>query len=325
VASDWPDALAVVVEAPRRIAVREIALAPPGEADVVVELDWSGVSAGTERLLWSGDMPPFPGLSYPLVPGYESVGRVIHAGESSGRRVGESVFVPGSSGFRDVHGLFGGAASRLVAPGMRTVPIDDALADRAVLLALSATAMHTLDVARDAAALEDPDERILIVGHGALGRLMARIALARGGAQPVVWERDPVRRAGRFDYPVLDPADDDRAAYPVVIDMSGDAAALDGLIARLAPQGLLVLAGFYHEPVRFDFAPAFLREARIRIAAEWQPEDLENARRAVLDGRLCLDGIITHTSSPRDADQAYAAAFGDRTCIKMVLDWRDTQ
>jgi myo-inositol-1(or 4)-monophosphatase len=34
----------------------------------------SGISTGTERLLWDGTMPPFPGLGYPLVPGYETVG-----------------------------------------------------------------------------------------------------------------------------------------------------------------------------------------------------------------------------------------------------------
>ena len=34
-----------------------------------MDVEWSGISTGTERLLWSGRMPPFPGLGYPLVPG----------------------------------------------------------------------------------------------------------------------------------------------------------------------------------------------------------------------------------------------------------------
>ena len=67
-------AQAIVFEAPQSIAVRTLELAPMGPRDVEVAVSFSGISTGTERLLWDGTMPPFPGLSYPLVPGYETVG-----------------------------------------------------------------------------------------------------------------------------------------------------------------------------------------------------------------------------------------------------------
>ena len=62
------------------LELRELALSVPGDADVVVEMEWSGISTGTERLLWTGQMPSFPGMGYPLVPGYEGVGRISGAG-----------------------------------------------------------------------------------------------------------------------------------------------------------------------------------------------------------------------------------------------------
>jgi 3-hydroxyethyl bacteriochlorophyllide a dehydrogenase len=68
-------------------------------------------------LLWTGRMPPFPGMGYPLVPGYESVGRVVAGRHMPGATVGDRVFVPGARCFGDVRGLFGGAASRVVVPG----------------------------------------------------------------------------------------------------------------------------------------------------------------------------------------------------------------
>lgn len=71
------DTLAVILDAPQRIAFRQLSLTPVGDADVLIEIDWSGISSGTERLLWTGQMPAFPGMGYPLVPGYESVGRII--------------------------------------------------------------------------------------------------------------------------------------------------------------------------------------------------------------------------------------------------------
>ena len=70
-------ARAIVFVSPQVLAVQSLQLAEMGPADVEVEVDYSGISTGTERLLWDGTMPPFPGLSYPLVPGYESVGTVV--------------------------------------------------------------------------------------------------------------------------------------------------------------------------------------------------------------------------------------------------------
>jgi 3-hydroxyethyl bacteriochlorophyllide a dehydrogenase len=64
---------AIVLEGPEKLALRELPLVPMGAAQIVVDVEWSAVSTGTERLLWSGQMPPFPGMGYPLVPGYESV------------------------------------------------------------------------------------------------------------------------------------------------------------------------------------------------------------------------------------------------------------
>ena len=308
------DTIAVVLEAPERLALSRLALSEPGDEDVVVDVEWSGISTGTERLLYTGRMPPFPGMGYPLVPGYESVGRVAAAGSrAGGRQVGERVFVPGARCFGEVRGLFGGAASRLVVPGAKALPVDERLGERAVLLALAATAQHAI------AGAELPE---LIVGHGVLGRLVARLAVAAGGA-PVVWELNPARAEGADGYRVLNPADDRRRDYRTVCDVSGDASILDTAIARLAPGGEIVLAGFYAEPLSFAFPPAFMREARIRVAAQWRDADLATVNDLVASGRLSLDGLITHRHDAAHAPAAYRTAFGDAACLKMILDWSD--
>lgn len=308
------NAQAVVFDAPEKLALRGLRLDEPGAADVVVDIDWSGISTGTERLLWTGRMPNFPGMGYPLVPGYESVGRVVEAGTQSAIAVGTRVFVPGAKCFGDVRGLFGGAASRVVLPSARALELDDGVGEECVLLALAATARH---VARGALA-EQPE---LIVGHGVLGRMIARLAVAAGAA-PTVWETVAARREGAEGYRVVDPADDPRRDYRRICDVSGDAGLLDALIARLAPGGEVVLAGFYDTPLSFVFAPAFMREARIRVASQWQPDDLLAVRDMARDGRLSLDGLITHRRAAPDADEAYRLAFGDPGCLKMTLDWR---
>jgi len=306
--------VAVVFEAEKRLSLQELELAPAGDADVVVDIEWSGISTGTERLLWDGRMPPFPGLGYPLVPGYESVGRIAAAGPDSGARMGQRVFVPGAACFGAVRGLFGGAASRVVVPGRRVTPVNENLGENAVLLALAATAYHA--IAAPDAALPD-----LIVGHGVLGRLLARLAV-QAGADPVVWESNPQRRDGAIGYRVIDPADDERRDYHAIYDVSGATGLLDMLIARLAPRGEVVLAGFYDEPLAFAYPPAFMREARLRVAAEWKPADLVAVLGLIEAGRLNLDNLITHRVLAADAAAAYRTAFADSACLKMILDWR---
>lgn len=305
---------AVIFQEPEQVALRRLDLSPPTDADAVVDIAWSGVSTGTERLLWSGRMPPFPGLGYPLVPGYESVGRVAEAPASSGLRTGQMVFVPGARCYGEIRGLFGAAASRVVVPAQKLVAIDESLGERGILLALAATAFHALS----APGAVKPQR---IVGHGVLGRLLARVSIATGGDPPIVWERNPKRIDGASGYQVLDPAADPIRDCRVIYDVSGDSDLLDSLIARLAPGGEIVLAGFYNKPLSFAFPPAFMREARIRIAAEWRPSDLIAIRDLVDSGRLSLDGLITHGEPAKRAAAAYGVAFDDATCLKMVLDW----
>jgi 3-hydroxyethyl bacteriochlorophyllide a dehydrogenase len=309
--------LAVILEAPERLALRSLEMTPVGPTDVVVEIAWSGISTGTEKLLWSGRMPPFHGLGYPLVPGYESVGRISDAGDEALGRIGDWVFVPGASCYTDAHGLFGGTARRVIVPSARALPIPEHLGEAGVLCALAATALHAIKggFARREAL---PD---LIIGHGVLGRLLARLTLALGGQPPVVWEVNPARRHGAIGYTVIDPATDTRRDYHAIYDASGDAGLIDELILRLAKGGEIVLAGFYSERVSFTFPPAFIREAHFRVAAEWQPGDLAETRALIECGRLDLRGLVTNRRPARDACDAYPQAFSDPDCLKMVLDW----
>jgi 3-hydroxyethyl bacteriochlorophyllide a dehydrogenase len=293
----------------------------PRDGDVVVDVAWSGISTGTERLLYLGRMPPFPGMGYPLVPGYETVGRIVDAGGANATRAGEMVFVPGANCFGDVRGLFGGAASRLVVPAARALRIDPNLREQGVLLALAATALHTLSPS-GTADMEPPD---LIVGHGVLGRLLARLVVQSGAPPPVVWETNPGRMTGAIGYEVTTPDADPARTFARICDASGDPALLDSLIARLTPGGEIVLAGFYPERLSFAFPPAFMREARFRVAAEFRPHDLTAVRQLIEDGCLSLDGLITHRSEAALAPDAYRTAFGDAACLKMILDWSAIQ
>ncbi|MBC7379027.1 MAG: alcohol dehydrogenase catalytic domain-containing protein, partial [Burkholderiaceae bacterium] len=137
-------ASAIVFDAPSTLSVKTLELKPFDVEDLEVEVSASGISTGTERLLWDGTMPPFPGLGYPLVPGYETVGTVVRVGASSDIRVGDTVFIPGSYSFLGVRNIFGGAGSRLIVAHARVVRVAPELGPKAVLLALAATCYHAV-------------------------------------------------------------------------------------------------------------------------------------------------------------------------------------
>ena len=308
---------AVILKGPRDLSLDSLPITPPGDGDLVVQISHSGISTGTEKLFWSGEIPPFPGMGYPLVPGYEATGEVVEAGAGSGYKTGDTVFVPGANCYEGAFGLFGGAARLLVTAADRVTRIDSGMGAEGALLALAATARHAM--AGQGKAVPD-----LIVGHGVLGRLLARLTVAAGAPAPTVWEVDPARRGGAVGYEVIDLASDTRRDYTSVYDASGSVAVLPDLIGRIARGGEIVLAGFYTDPISFAFPPAFIKEARLRISAEWTRDDLNATRALVSSGALSLGGLITHTAHSNDAPQAYKTAFSDPACLKMILNWKDT-
>jgi 3-hydroxyethyl bacteriochlorophyllide a dehydrogenase len=311
-------AQAIVFEAPQVLSVQTLEVKAFEANDIEVAVRFSGISTGTERLLWDGTMPPFPGLGYPLVPGYETVGQVVRVGEGASVQVGDHVFVPGSYTFQGVRNIFGGAGSRLIVPHDRVVKVHPDLGPKAVLLALAATCYHAIALGGKRSLMVFPD---LIVGHGVMGRLLARICVAMGQAAPTVWETQAVRQSGALGYNVVHPDNDARKDYKAIYDVSGDASILNSLIMRLSPGGEVVLAGFYKQDIGFAFAPAFMREAEIRVAAQWKKQDLLDVTALVESGALSLEGLITHTFPVSKAQEAYQLAFSDPQCLKMMIDW----
>jgi 3-hydroxyethyl bacteriochlorophyllide a dehydrogenase len=307
---------AVLLKGPRDLDVDTLPLKAPGADDLVVDISHSGISTGTEKLFWTGEMPPFPGMGYPLVPGYEAVGEVVEAAATSGYRAGDRVFVPGANCYDGAFGLFGGASSRIVTAPDRVTRIDAGLGASGALLALAATARHAMAGLNKSV----PD---LIVGHGVLGRLLARLTIAAGAPAPMVWEIDPHRRRGAEGYQVIDPAEDTRKDYMSVYDASGSVEVLNDLVACIGKGGEIVLAGFYTQAISFAFPPAFMKEARVRVAAEWTRDDLHATRALVEAGMLSLEGLITHQAAAKDARSAYDQAFTDPQCLKMILNWKD--
>ena len=309
---------AVVFDRPKQLSLKALELPEVKAGQLEVAVQYSGISTGVERMLWDGSMPALSGMSYPLVPGFETFGQVVKAHQGSKVKEGDMVFVPGANCFSGVKSMSGGAASRLVVSDQLVLPVSDQLGVDAVLLALAATAYHAVSGGGVHEPFTPPD---LIIGHGVMGRLLARLTVAAGCPAPTVWETQAEVAKGAQSYCVIRPEDDPRSDYQAIYDVNGDACVLDHLIQRIRPGGEIVLAGFYKNGLQFSYPSAFNREARIRVAADWKRSDLLAVNQLVNNGQLSLKGLVTHVEAFHAANAAYATAFGDVSCLKMVLDW----
>ena len=308
---------AVVMSEPGSLSIQPVDLKSPSKEDIVIDINYSGISTGTEKLFYNGKMPQFPGMGYPLVPGYESTGEVVQAPKDSNLKIGDMVFVPGADCYSgSVKSLFGGAAQMIISSPNRLIKIDPTMGCNGALFALAATARHAIAGFGN----KMPD---VIVGHGVLGRLLARLVMLAGEKPPIVWEKNILRHSGATDYEVVLPEYDERSDYDCIFDVSGDSEILDSLIGRVRKGGEVVLAGFYPDRLGFGFAQAFLKEVSLRVSAEFTPEDVATTKLLIEDGSLSFDGLISDVYSAKNANEAYSTAFNNAECLKMVLDWRN--
>ena len=321
-------ARAVVFAEAGLLALRDVTLREPASDEVVVETRYSSISAGTERLLFNGSLPGFPFLRFPLVPGYEAAGVVTERGaDVHDVAVGDEVFVGGSMCYTDVAAAFGGQASRLVKKASHVVPLRGIPLAHAPLIALAATSLHGIRRLGDVRG-----KRVGVLGMGAIGQFAARFALAEGA---VVSEADAnPARLGRIAGVAAFALDEEPAApahghsahaaasqeFDVVIEATGNSQLVAASTNWLRARGTILLLSYYD---RFNtaFVPLFLKEPSLVVSREWDHDDLLAARDAIAAGRVAIADLAGDAYPIDRYESAYAAAFGDPSTLKVILQW----
>ena len=159
-------------------------------------------------------------------------------------------------------------------------------------------------------------------GSAISGRGRQKISASSLSINSSIFLTNAARREGAEGYSVIDPDQEGRTDYRSVYDASGDPAIVDRIAPHLAKGAEITLAGFYADRVSFAFPPVFMKEARLRVAAEFEQRDLEQTNAMIASGKLDLSGMISDRAPAERAEAAYPKAFSDPDCLKMVLDWR---
>jgi threonine dehydrogenase-like Zn-dependent dehydrogenase len=241
------------IQAPGRGEIVEAELAPRRPDEVLVRARYSGISRGTETLVFRGEVPPsqyeamrapfqegeFPG---PVKYGYASVGEV-EEGSASSDLVGRTVFC-----------LFP-HQDRYCVPAAAVMPLPDGVpAGRAVLAANMESAVTIAWDARPSVG-----DRIVVIGAGVLGLLVAWLCRRVPGTTVTIVDPDPQREAAalalgielRGEVPMDVDAD-------VVVHASGHAEGLRAALEVAGVEGTIVEASWFgSESVCLPLGEAF--------------------------------------------------------------------
>ena len=312
---------------------------PVGPTDVRVSAVVSGLSAGSELLVYRGlaptDLPPdLPTIDgdfrLPIKFGYANVGTVVEiGGDVTGLAVDDIVFA------HHPH-----QTEYVVAAAFPIRLPQDIPVARGVFAANLETAATVVLDAHPRLA-----EAVLVVGQGVVG-LLVTMLLSRAGARPIIAvdlharRREAATRAGA-DLALV-PGDElvgqveeltGGRGVDLVIEASGSPAALQSCIDAAAFGGTVIVASWYGtRDAKLALGGAFHRR-RLRLISSqvstldpaleprWSRDRRTDLVRTLLT-ELPLEGLITHRFPFRSAASAYELLDSTpEECLQVVLDY----
>jgi 2-desacetyl-2-hydroxyethyl bacteriochlorophyllide A dehydrogenase len=317
--------LGLVFAAPRRVEVVEDEVGAPPPGHLLVRTRVSAISAGTERLVYRGELPAddpldesLPALggapaAYPARYGYAAVGEVAAIGPGVAEAwLGRRVFAlePHASAFVAAEGDV-----------FEVPPRFDA--EHATLFATMETAVNlVLDAAPRLG------ERVAVLGQGVVG-LLATSLLARFPLEALVGVDVRAERAGRAlafgAHAAAATVEEARAALAgrddggadLVLELTGDPAALDAALALTGREGRVVVGSFYgRRRASVDLGTHFHRGRLSLVSSQvsrlspalggrWNRPRRARVAWAAL-ARLDAAALITHRFTLGRAAEAYA-------------------
>ncbi|MET7456003.1 alcohol dehydrogenase catalytic domain-containing protein [Streptomyces sp. NPDC005574] len=318
----------------------------PGPGEVELAPAYVGI-CGTDLHIFHGDMDAR--VHAPAVLGHEMSGHVVRVGPGvTGWRPGDAVTVmplrwddtcPACrAGHQHVcqHLDFigidspGAMQQRWTVPATTLVRLPDSLAlDRAALVEPTAVAVH--DVGR--AGVRD-GEKVVVVGGGPVGVLIASVARATGADVRVV-EPSAHRRllAEDLGLTTWDPAAVDvpelvrrwtgDAGADVAFEVSGAAGGVDTAVEVLGVRGRLCLVAIHPRPREVNLHRFFWRELTLVGARLYDRSDFEKAVTLIADGVIPADRLISKVVPLTEAPAAFEALEGGKDVMKILVDCTD--
>jgi 3-hydroxyethyl bacteriochlorophyllide a dehydrogenase len=327
--------LAVVFPRAGEAALQEVEVPEPGEREVLVQIEASAVSPGTERWCLTDRMviPGQPPLGFPHVPGYQAAGTVVEIGPAvRSLRVGDRVF---SRNCRAPAGWAGSWWGGHV--GHHVAEEDSVISLPASVTSRVAAGLLLAQVGYNGAMKPpvSPGDPAVVIGDGLVGQYASQVLRHRGARVIVAGlSRFRLELARRFSADeVFDSSTGDLAAFlrercpegvRVVVETASSAATVRQAAGLLGYGGHLVLNGYYPPAESLlDWHWLRTRELTLYCPNSRTRERLERTLGLITRGILEVEGLVTDELPVVEAPAAYARLLGSATdYLGLVLRWK---
>lgn len=300
----------------------------PGPEQVVVRMNASGISAGTEGSILRG-IRTHNG-TFPLITGYQGAGVVEWAGDhvpqfSVGQRVAvtavaETLIEP------KMNIVWGTHASRVIADPSGVHPIPEGVPDdQAALVTLWAVGLHGVNITGVA-----PQDTVLVIGLGLVGLSYAQCARAAGatvvGLDLAQDRAQMLRSLGMEAFTDVEAVrawlgERSLPGFAVVAQATQSGAVTDLALQLVTARGKVVWQGWYPGQVCFDFNTAHGKQVTMCFPCSTggrQPRLLE----MIAADEFEAGALISHHFPVERCQEAYdLAVFRPMECLGVVLEW----
>jgi bacteriochlorophyllide a dehydrogenase len=328
-------AKAVVFTEKNRIDMQEVILPKMTEQDVLVDVEYSFVSPGTERWCLAGQFHYGSKQNYPfpLVPGYQHTGRVKAVGKDvKSVKPGDRVFALFNR-FEGIHSKWGGHCSMSINIENDVFCLPESVSS------LEASALMILQVGYNGGSRPpvEPGDIAVVLGDGLIGQFVAQTLRNRGAYVIIAGKGDKERLEYARKYScdmVIDTFETDLKTKLLELAANGAKIVVEAIglsendtlaCDLLAHNGHYVLNGFYPFEHRVDLNPLSLKEITVHNPASFTRARIEATMNLLARKKLNVQSLITHVVKSADAAIAYTELILKRKefSLGVAIDWSD--
>ncbi|KAI0503098.1 GroES-like protein [Xylaria bambusicola] len=328
---------------------------------VKIKPSWCGICGSDVHAYMSPTAIPFKetphpltGETWPVTLGHEFSGDVVEVGSQAigSLSVGDRVVVQPtlcceqcipcrggaencctSFGFLGLMGGGGGLSDFVTVDSQYVFKLPDNVpSDIGALVEPFAVAWHAVSQANISAHND-----VVIMGAGPIGLAALKCIKLRQPRNIIVVDITPERRrlAEMFGATVtLDPREEDVVARckelcdgvgpAIAMDCAGVASSIRSAIQAARPRGRVVNVALWDEAVPFQFNDLLHGEKTITGSCSYSRDDFENVIRAIGDGSINVDNMITRkTTMTRVVEDGFQALLQEKEKhVKILIDAR---
>ncbi len=314
------EAQAIVLQKANKLKLQPAAYHAAEAGDVLVKTIASTITPGFDRLLLTNKPVSHRVFKYPIMPGSEAIGQVIETGSGvTDLHPGDFVYAFKGDRWAGIEPYAGCHAEIIPTSRQNLFLLGRTPVHRDLLtglLAYSISAMEKIPL--------DPSSRVLILGLGSVGLMVAEYLYSLGYRHVDAVETFSIRgqlsHAEQIALDINDFTQDFNNCYDLIVETTGRILMIEKAVRLMKTQAKVLLMGNY-EVMAFDYRLIQQKEPVIISSSITAIAHLDKASAILESGRIDSEKFFTNVFPVSQYELAYRRALDSKDSIKTVLSW----